>query len=209
MSAATWPSSRRTRSVISMVPSPADGESADMFMHGSMPVCAGDRAGSFCHQADRVPGSNRCWRSPGQEGNDQPAYDYGLDPVHDAPERVTVRPQPTNRPRGPRRTYCRPPEHPGFPFTATLALLDGDGQEAMLPRNRDLSPRKAGRRCRPGQALRWRTAPPKTGSPAWSGRNARAQTMPSASSCPQPSTACGWPAGWRTGTALLARPEMR
>jgi hypothetical protein len=36
VSAAIWPSSRRTRSVSSVVPLPADGESADMFMPASI-----------------------------------------------------------------------------------------------------------------------------------------------------------------------------
>ena len=49
----------------------------------------------------------------GQEGNGQPADDRGLHPVNGAPERVAVRPQPTNRPRGPHK-YCQPPFHPGF-----------------------------------------------------------------------------------------------
>ena len=68
--------------------------------------------GAGAGAVDGVPGSDRGERSPGQEDYDQSAGDHGLDPVHGAPERVAVRPQPA-APR-PRRGYCRPPEHPGF-----------------------------------------------------------------------------------------------
>jgi hypothetical protein len=43
---------------------------------------------------------------PGQECNGQPGCDHRLDPVEAAPQRVVVRPQPADRPYGPRRNYC-------------------------------------------------------------------------------------------------------
>ena len=112
VSAVTWPSSRRTCSVSSVVPWSAGGESADMFMSASMPACAGTGQG-LCHQVQA--GASR----------------------------------------------------PEDPWLASVSSRGGTQRRA------------------------------------WSGRSARAQATPSASSCPQPGTASGWPAGWWTGTALL------
>ena len=84
----------------------------------------------------RVPAGHCGERSPGQETKRPapPAITASIRSMG-RPERVAVRPQPANRPRGSRRSYCRPPCHPVLPSAPRLGLPGGCEPEAMLPGN--------------------------------------------------------------------------
>ena len=107
-----------------------------------------------------MPGGGRGQWGPGQESNGQPAHDHTLDPVERAPQRVAVRPQPTDHPHGPRHNYCQPPPHPDLPFTTNdrppcCLSPRGDAPTQpgpMLPASWDLRPGLSGL---PAGPLRW------------------------------------------------------